>query len=1112
MSHPIVPSSRKQIGRFILLMLVFLVILSVGMVLVLPWLVNRPAGMAALLQEFEARTGHRISIEQSHVEIFPSPRVTLMQPRLYASASAEPLVFAEQMDIALQWMSLLDGRIVVKELVIDRPHVTLRRSPNGDWAIGNEHPSRAPSEPTAPLALLQVVRNLLVVEGMVTLVDESVSPSTPVNIIVTQAALSSDMLGRRATLSLSGELPQAGARAAFLWDGSVTQNGEGEGIQAEGDLRLHQLNVRQVLSSWMGDGRITDGFSQPAQLTAHLRWKPGAAGYDLLADEVRAEFADVSVQGSGAVQGIGTTQARFSSTLSASSVTAARLLSELPSAWVSTELRAQFADHGVEGVITLQSLSIAGDISSERPPHMNGTLAIRNGRFTRRLQDPPVEALSVNMVFDTDHLRMTEVRAQCGPIRLMGKDLLITQWMTDPHIDVNITGTAPVAGLVAAMGRLEEFPVLQNLAIDLEEPTGDVELQAHVMGRPLSGQPLALVAANFRLQRVGGRSALFPVSVRQVEAHGTITPTVVTIEHLTGWLGPAAFQAQGAVTMTEGKAYSNMTLTMSMEAATVQAWSAEHAQEALIPEMDGTIRLRAVVTGVAGSPRIKGSIDLGPAGLRLQHWLTKPLQAPAAIDFEGHLSPDKRLVVRHVGLRFPPVMISGSGAIDLAGEKAFSAHVSSGRIAVGRLPKGIVLGPLRAGTLDATLDMEGRINDRASWRTWGQIRFDDGTIKAENLDEPIRNAFVTLQFDQDRIHIPRMAFHVGASDLRISGSIAQWADHPKARLVVESSQIDLAAFEPSRSSPLPAARQRSSSHLWTDATLNAFLFADHVYYNKFLLTDLSTKITWDHGLLTVERISGDTNEGQLGGQVKIRTKNGQMEQARSIFRASGIQVERVLSQFQAKPVLSGWLTTSGKVQAEFERGMLLPAALTSRQPVQILVEDGHMYQHPVLSTLLSVLNLPAVLEGQVNFDKDGMPFDRLKLRGALNNGVIHTKEFLLDSPVLKISGTGRYDILADEFDMVLAVSPLGSYSALLKRIPLFGTLLSGDRQGFDTAVFELKGSANNPQLRYLPVESLITGVKGTAQLAFDIMVNAMTFPQKAFSMAEEGITDVEDAF
>ncbi|ODT46265.1 MAG: hypothetical protein ABS70_01135 [Nitrospira sp. SCN 59-13] len=1108
MNHPI-PPSRNRLGQLLVLMVLLLVMLCVGTVLALPWLVNRPASMAALLQQFEERTGHRISIEQSHVEIFPSPRVILMQPRLHAAASPEPFMFAERVELALHWLPLLEGRVVVKDLVIDRPRVTLRRLPTGNWDLGNKHHPGAASESTAPFGLLQVVRNLLVVQGRVTLVDESVSPSASVNIIVTQAALSSDMLGRRAKLHLSGELPQAGARAAFLWDGSITQSGEEEGLQAEGDLRLHQLNVRQVLSSWMGDGRITDGFSQPAQLMVHLRWKPGVAGYDLLADDLRAELADVSLQGTGAILDIGTAQARFSSTLSAQPVTVARLLNEVPSAWMSSELRAQFLDHAVEGLITLQSLSIGGDIATGARPRINGLLAIRNGRFTLSPQYPPVEALTVSMAFDADQLRMMEVRAQCGPIRMGGRDLLITQWATDPHIDVNITGTAPVAGLVETVRRLDDFPLLRDLVTEVEQPTGDVEMVAHIMGRPLSGQPLALVDADLRLQRGGGRSAILPMPVRQVEAHVTVTPTVVAIEHLDGWFGPAAFQTHGSVTMADGKAYSNVTLAMSMEALELQSWWADQAAELFVPEIDGTIRLRAAVTGAIGNPRIKGSINLTQAGVRVKNWVTKPLQAPAAIDFEGQFSRDHRLVVRHVGIKFPPVTVTASGTIDLDGEREFAAHVSSGRIAVARLPKGIVLGPVRAGTLDATLDMEGRMTDRASWRTSGQIRFDEGTIKVENLDEPIRDAYVTLRFDRDRIHIPRMAFHVGASDLRISGSIAQWADHPKARLVVESSQIDLASFEMSQA-PTPAAHQRPSDHLWTDTTLHAFLFADHVYYKKFLLTDLSTKITWDHGLLTVERISGDTNEGQLAGQVKIRTKNGQMEQARSTFRASGIPVERVLSPFQEQPALSGWLTASGKVQADFERGVFLPAALMSRQPVQILVEEGRMHHIPVLSTLLSVLNLPAVLQGQVNLEKEGMPFDRFKLAGSINNGVVHTKELLLDSPVLKISGTGRYDILADEFDMVLATSPLGSYSAILKRIPLFGHLLSGDRQGFDTAVFELKGSANKPQLRYLPAESLMTGVKGTAQLAFDILVNAITLPQKAFSMVEEGVTAADE--
>ena len=48
----------------------------------------------------------------------------------------------------------------------------------------------------------------------------------------------------------------------------------------------------------------------------------------------------------------------------------------------------------------------------------------------------------MRMVYDADHRCLTEVRAQCGPVLLTGHDLLITQRLTDPHVDVNIKGVA----------------------------------------------------------------------------------------------------------------------------------------------------------------------------------------------------------------------------------------------------------------------------------------------------------------------------------------------------------------------------------------------------------------------------------------------------------------------------------------------------------------------------------------------------------------------------------------------------------------------------------------------------------------------------------------------
>lgn len=1099
--------SMKEKGRAALVILLLLILFIVGL-LALPWMLNRPTIVLALLQQVEQRTGYRVSIEASHVRIFPSIGVELLRAQVHDPASATPRFVADRLEIALQWLPLLEGRVVGKDVIIDRPRLTVSRSAGGIWSFGGGTRAASPDDSAPPVAFLQAVLNLLVVDGRITIIDElGRTPRVPMQIIVTQGTLSSEMMGRHARLQVSGEIPQEGDRAAFIWDGSLTQNQEGGETQAEGDLRFHRINVRHLLSFWADPDQISDGFAGSAQMTAHLRWSPRTDGFDLIADEVRAELSDISMQGTGAVIGLGTPHPQYSSTLSAAPVTFARLLSQIPSAWISTQQRAQWADHDADGLITVQSMSFSGEMASGSRPNISGLIEIRNGRFTLDPQYPAVESLSGTISYDAAQMRMTGLRAQCGPVQLAGEDLLITQWATDPHIDVKILGSAPVGGLLETVRRFEEFPLLRDMLAQVEQATGDVEMIAHVMGRPAGGKPLALADMDLTLHHGGFRSSLLSVPIRQMEARINVKPTVVAFEQFDGRLGPVEFHAHGAVTMVGGRAYSDMKLNMNADASDVRSLFAEDADGEVRPEMDGAIHAQAAITGPIDTPRFKGKVDLQQAALRIPNRLTKPLQAPAAIHFDSRLSAGHRLVVQYFDIQFPPVNIVADGSLDLSGDMAFEANISSGKVSVGRLPKGVALGPIRAGTLDAALHMEGHVKNRGSWRTSGQIRFDQGTFKVEGIEESIREAFVTLRFDQDRIQIPRLSFRVGASDLRVSGSIAQWAESPKARLVVESSQIDVAAFIPSRQNSSRSVLDRSSEKTWwSNSTLEAFLFADHVYYKKLLFTDLSSRVVWDHGLLTVERISGDTNEGHVAGQVKVRASGRRIEQARSTFRASGIPLDRVLTLVQEKPFLSGWLTTSGKLQAEFERAGLAVGTLASRQPIQILVEDGRIYHMPVISTLLSVMNLPALLQGQVDLDKDGLPLDRLKLVFSINNGVIHAKEFLLDSPILKISGTGRYDISADEFDMVLATSPLGSYSAMLKRIPLFGQLLAGDRQGFDTAVFELKGPANNPALRYLPTESLTTGVKGTAQLAFDILVNAIRLPQKAYSMVEEGIT------
>ena len=78
--------------------------------------------------------------------------------------------------------------------------------------------------------------------------------------------------------------------------------------------------------------------------------------------------------------------------------------------------------------------------------------------------------------------------------------------------------------------------------------------------------------------------------------------------------------------------------------------------------------------------------------------------------------------------------------------------------------------------------------------------------------------------------------------------------------------------------------------------------------------------------------------------------------------------------------------------------------------------------------ILSILNLPAVLQGKVDLEKEGLQYNRASATLTVQNGLVKTQNIILDSPVLKISAVGSYDLPTDQLDMIWAVSPFGSYS------------------------------------------------------------------------------------
>ena len=210
---------------------------------------------------------------------------------------------------------------------------------------------------------------------------------------------------------------------------------------------------------------------------------------------------------------------------------------------------------------------------------------------------------------------------------------------------------------------------------------------------------------------------------------------------------------------------------------------------------------------------------------------------------------------------------------------------------------------------------------------------------------------------------------------------------------------------------------------------------------------------------------------------------------------TGIPVESLLPLLGAhdQPV-TGEMKLTGVIRGHGRNPHgVLP---TINGKVELVMQDGRILktEKRAIWKILSILNLPAVLQGKVDLEKEGLQYNRASTTLTIQNGLVKTQNIVLDSPVLKISAVGNYDMPTDQLDMIWAVSPFGSYSQFLKSIPLFGRLIAGDRKGLATALFQVKGSIDDPDVTYMPMKSFTTGLTGVAQLAFDLLKNTVMLP------------------
>jgi hypothetical protein len=869
-------------------------------------------------------------------------------------------------------------------------------------------------------------------------------------------------------------------------------------LQFDGTLEAANLNLREAVD-FFGPRPVPDQLQDAVNVRSHVRVVPGVAGYDVVLSDLSANLEQLKLTGKASLSGLLTPQPTFAVTVAATPIRMSQLFKTVPAEWVHPQLPAVIKDREIDGTVEIVSATVTGSSVEGAQLLLTGEFNVQQGQALIGDNRVPAKDLTAVVSVEAGRVKVSSLNGLYGTIHMNESKALISFLDAGPWVEMEIVGTMTAADLMQHLAKTVTSEQLSRVLADSRDVKGMAVPTFRMVG-PLNGAGgITFAGGEITVQQVSLTNPLLPERLTALQGRFVLSEGGTMFDQVTGRLGELDVQISGGITGGSSSAFQDFLIRIKGDA--------EHMAKLLpaqaIPAgmVEGVVNGAVVLTGPTLSPQLRGEVVLTESKVTLPGMIEKPVGAQAMVEFLGMLPQGSGILLDRIELIVPPIRIPVKGKIQLGERFSIDAALSTGTLSLSRVPEWIAKGGFEAGNIELSLDMKGKGLDWKAWRNTGWLALTNGLMNAKGAEGPIQDLYLRVQFVKNGADIKRLSFRLLDSDVGMEGTIRNWAAKPTITAKIESNQMDLDLLIPKgQRSPIRDFVETLAATSKVQAT--ASMARGHYKHLKF--GSLSARITIQDGVLDLDRVSGKSTDGEVAGRIVAQLPPNQPAAAEISVRATGLLMEDMLKFFGKK---AGMATGEARVTGTIRGHGRNPHGLypTLNGKVDILLENGRIFksEERAIWKIISILNLPAVLQGKVDLEKDGLPYNKISATLLLRNGLFETENLIIDSPIVKITAAGNYDLPTDQVDMVWAVSPFGSYSQFLKTIPLFGRLFAGDRKGLATALFSAKGSIEDPEVTYLPMKSFATGVTGLAQLAFDILKNTVMLPIDLMTPDEE---------
>jgi len=1054
--------------------------------------------------------GDHVVIERTQVKFLPYPQLELMNVSINDPRQGTPIFRAAHIQLDLSLFSPMLDTLMPNALIIKDAHLALERNEEGQWNYREIFQREASDQ--MGIGPWLAGRSLKLTNGSVHLEDRYRRESAfifhaeDVDLQVEQLVLDGTT-----EMFLSARLSEGDTGSVISSYGTLQHIGGFLGIEsairheASPQFDLHtRVDLDRETLLRMADlfevREVPAGLHGRTKAQGYAHFAAGHGGYDLVFSDLVVLTDIIDLNAEVSVSGLlGPDPSTVSSQWTSTPVAIEHIPQLLPKELVPTELYDAIRHQTIGGKIRAVSATLTGSARQEVGYSLTGKFQFSEGTVDMGSRLGRVDGIECVIHLQPDQVQLSDFHGQYRQIPVTQGDGTIAFTEQGPWLTTEFGGRVPSNKIIGLMQTVLAWDTSQNPIQSLQGKAGSGLLTLRFSGPLKDLQSITFQGAEYHLEQIAVELPGIRGPLTQVEGVLAFSPAHLRFKNVRGLYGQSNFQIEGKMKFAEQLDLEDVRIQGRFSDSDLLKFFPTQALSAK-KMISGKTDCLVIVDGKLHNPIVKGRVGLKGLEILLPGILYKPSTLSGNLDFRVQVGKNHRFTFERMILTLPSVRFAGKGELDYGQTLTFNASLTTEPIRFESLPRGLELfdNVISSGTLEGMINLRGTGSDWKTWNKSGRVALTNGVVEIEGIGSPISQVALQVKVDGHTAALKQLKLNLEESHVEARGIIRAWDSKPKINLLLTAPQFNIDLLLPKeQSSPLRDVLEKIAN----TAKVVGKLRFDRASYHDFNVEQLSGQLRIENGIIRVDRIWGKADDGTIQGRLLVHLPVQQPATMKTSFKVEKIPLLVLERTFfdeetpkERKRFMTGLMSAAGTLEGDGKnpRGVLP----TLKGTLKFSIVDGHIKRGIVIPKILALMNLPGMLQGTVDLEKDGYPFDRQTGTFAVADGRIVSKDIVMDGPILRMTAAGQYDLVNDELDMVTAASPLGPYFELLQEIPLVHLLLDDEEQGVDLAMFSVKGPLRAPTVEPLAVESVAFGLTGFARLALSILKNTLTLPQK----------------